>query len=147
VLRTIPGLTTGDGWTPADIGLKLARLVNDNLPRKPQLVEEQFENGTQWGHWNKEKQAEYWTKHHGWTEWQQQSAKRSSLPTPDDGYSGGTSRKGKDPPRARAPRGGFNPSHHRRSAGKCEVSEVARQPVQRARQLKHAVEEASSPRR
>ncbi len=33
VLRTSPGLTTGDGWTPAATGLDLADLVNQSLPR------------------------------------------------------------------------------------------------------------------
>jgi hypothetical protein len=82
VLRTIPGLTTEDGWTPDDTSLKLARLVNDSLPGAARLRQEHFENGTQWGRWSKEKQVEYWTKH-GWAEWGK-SADRGFLPTPDE---------------------------------------------------------------
>ncbi len=58
VLRTMPGLTTGDGWTPEDTSLKLARLVNDTLPGGARLKQEHFENGAQWGHWSKGKQVE-----------------------------------------------------------------------------------------
>jgi hypothetical protein len=79
VLRAIPGLTTGDGWTPGDTGIKLARLVNDSLPGAARLKKEDFESGIHWGHWDKEKHAEYWTKQ-GWAEWKQ-SPKRGVLPT------------------------------------------------------------------
>lgn len=82
VLRTIPGLTTGDGWTPADTALKLANLVNESLPLAARLKEKDFENGTRWGHWNKEKQVDYWTKH-GWAGWSQ-SVDRGFLPTTGD---------------------------------------------------------------
>ena len=82
VLRTMPGLTTGDGWTPGDTSLKLACLVNDSLPGAARLRQEHFENGTQWGHWSKGKHVEYWAKH-GWAEWEK-SAGRGFLPTPDE---------------------------------------------------------------
>jgi hypothetical protein len=82
VLRTIPGLTTGDGWTPVDTGLKLARLVNDSLPSAARLNQQHFENGTQWGHWSKGKQVEYWRRH-GWAAWDK-SAGRGFLPTHDE---------------------------------------------------------------
>lgn len=82
VLRTMPGLTTGNGWTPAKTSIKLAELVNESLPKGVRLKQENFENGTQWGHWNKDRQAEYWTKQ-GWAEWKM-SADRGCLPTPDE---------------------------------------------------------------
>jgi hypothetical protein len=46
VLRTVPGLTTGDGWTPDATALALASLVNDSLPPDVRLKHEHFENGT-----------------------------------------------------------------------------------------------------
>ncbi|MCY1016079.1 hypothetical protein [Pyxidicoccus sp. MSG2] len=81
VLRTVPGLTTGDGWTPADTAIQLANLVNDSLPRDVRLKQEHFENGTKWGHWSDGDEARYWVKH-GWpAAW----AKAGGfLPTPDD---------------------------------------------------------------
>jgi hypothetical protein len=80
VLRTVPGLTTGDGWTPSETALNLAGLVNDSLPRAARLKQEHFENGTKWGVWNQERHAEYWLKQ-GWTEW---DTTGGFLPTPDD---------------------------------------------------------------
>jgi len=80
VLRTVSGLTTGDGWTPDDTALKLAALVNDTLPRAARLKQEHFENGTKWGVWNQERHAEYWVKQ-GWTGW---ATIGGFLPTPDD---------------------------------------------------------------
>jgi hypothetical protein len=85
VLRTIPGLTTGDGWTLADTGLKLARLVNDSLPSAARLNQQHFEKRAQWGHWSKGKQVEYWTEH-GWAAWDK-SANYGFLPTPDESIS------------------------------------------------------------
>ncbi|MGY4573740.1 hypothetical protein [Bradyrhizobium sp. USDA 3256] len=82
VVLRVPGLTTGDGWTPAETSLKLARLVNDRLPSRVRLNEEDFGNGTQWGYWSKEKQVEYWIRH-GWAEWSQ-SSNRGLLPLPDE---------------------------------------------------------------
>ena len=81
VLRTVPGLTMGDGWTPADTALQLATLVNESLPRDVRLKHEHFENGTKWGHWADD-EARYWVRH-GWpAAW----AKTGSglLPTPDN---------------------------------------------------------------
>lgn len=81
VLRTVPGLTLGDGWTPADTALQLATLVNESLPREVRLKQEYFENGTKWGHWTDD-EARYWVRH-GWpAAW----AKAASglLPTPDN---------------------------------------------------------------
>jgi hypothetical protein len=81
VLRTIPGLTSGDGWTPAKIALELASLVNDSLPRAARLKQQDFENGTKWGLWAKDEQARYWAER-GWqASW---SALGGYLPTPDD---------------------------------------------------------------
>jgi hypothetical protein len=79
VLRTMQGLTTGDGWTPGDTGRKLADLVNNSLPSKARLNQQHFESGTQWGHWSKGKQVEYWMKL-GWAEWDK-SANRGFRPT------------------------------------------------------------------
>src|SRR5207245_11374416 len=42
VLRTVPGLTTGDAWTPADAALKLADIVNRSLPSGVRLKREHF---------------------------------------------------------------------------------------------------------
>ena len=64
VLRTVPGLTMGDGWTPADTALKLANLVNESLHRDVRLRQAHFENGTKWGHWADD-EAQYWVRH-GW---------------------------------------------------------------------------------
>ena len=80
VFRTVPGLTTGDGWTPANIALKLADLVNDSLPDAAQLKQEHFENGSKWGHWSGGDEARYWVVR-GW----QTSCSNIGgfLPTPD----------------------------------------------------------------
>jgi hypothetical protein len=64
VLRTLPGLTMGDGWTPSGTALELAALVNESLPRDVRLKHEQFEKGTKWGHWADD-EARYWVRH-GW---------------------------------------------------------------------------------
>lgn len=80
VLRRVPGLTTGDGWTPADTALRLANLVNNSLPRDVRLKREFFENGTKWGHWRDGNEALYWVKH-GWpAAWEKSGG---FLPTPD----------------------------------------------------------------
>lgn len=81
VLRTVPGLTTGDGWTPNATGLKLADLVNDSLPPKLRLKNERFENGTKWGHWTDD-EARYWVIR-GWPE-ASEKTDRGLLPTPED---------------------------------------------------------------
>ncbi|MCC6648822.1 MAG: hypothetical protein IT374_25060 [Polyangiaceae bacterium] len=81
VLRTVPGLTMGDGWTPADTALQLATLVNESLPRDVRLEPKRFESGTKWGHWADD-EARYWVRH-GWpAAW----AKAGSglLPTPNN---------------------------------------------------------------
>lgn len=81
VLRTIPGFTTGDGWTPAETSLKLSRLVNETLPRAARLKSERFENGTKWGTWSGGDEARYWVER-GWeTSW---ATTGGLLPTPDD---------------------------------------------------------------
>lgn len=81
VLRTVPGLTIGDGWTPADTALKLETLVNESLPRDVRLRQEHFENPTKWGHWADD-EARYWVRNG----WPTASAKTGSglLPTPDN---------------------------------------------------------------
>ncbi len=81
VLRSVPGLTTGDGWTPANTALQLAGLVNASLPSEVRLRQEHFERGTKWGQWS-EDEARYWVTK-GWPA----SRTRASiglLPTPDD---------------------------------------------------------------
>lgn len=81
VLRTVPGLTMGDGWTPADTALQLATLVNESLPRDVRLKHEHFENGTKWGHWADD-EARYWVRQ-GWpAAWTK--AGSGLLPTPDN---------------------------------------------------------------
>jgi hypothetical protein len=64
VFRKVTGLTIGDGWTPAETALKLAKLVNDNLPPAARLHQKGLEIGTKWGHW-KGVEARYWLER-GW---------------------------------------------------------------------------------
>jgi hypothetical protein len=81
LFRRVPGLTTGDGWTPVATGIQLAKLVNEKLPRDVRLELEKFENGTKWGHWT-DKEAQYWVKR-GWpNSWVKAGA--GLLPTPDN---------------------------------------------------------------
>ena len=80
VFRTMPGLTTGDGWTPSGMGLRLAEWVNDGLPRGARLDAQRFDVRTQWGRWLGE-EAEYWVRH-GWPG-AGTFASRGPLPTPD----------------------------------------------------------------
>lgn len=68
VFRSVPGLTTGDGWTPAETALELADLVNESLPRAARLQQHQFENGTKWGVWSGGGEARYWMER-GWQGW------------------------------------------------------------------------------
>lgn len=79
IFRGIPGLTTGDGWTPSEIALKLADLVNDSLPRVARISQEHFENGTRWGIWGGGEEARYWLER-GWQSW---TKRGGFLPTPD----------------------------------------------------------------
>jgi len=81
VLRTVPGLTMGDGWTPADTALQLATLVNESLPRDVRLKHEHFENGAKWGSWT-DRESRYWLE----KGWPAACAKVGSglLPTPDN---------------------------------------------------------------
>ena len=80
VLRTVPGLTTGDGWTPGVTALKLANLVNDSLPQNARLEQKHFENGTRWGQWSGGNEARYWVAR-GWqSSWAEGGG---LLPTPD----------------------------------------------------------------
>lgn len=81
VLRTVPGLTKGDGYTPAETALQLATLVNESLPRDVRLKHETFENGTKWGHWTDD-EARYWVRH-GWPV-ARAKADSGLLPTSDD---------------------------------------------------------------
>ncbi len=84
ILRSVPGLTTGDGWTPASTALALADLVNDSLPRDVRLRQGHFENGTKWGRWSGGNEARYWVER-GWS-----SACASAggiLPTADEAAS------------------------------------------------------------
>lgn len=84
VLRTVPGLTTSDGWTPDATALALANLVDDSLPRDVRLRQEHFENGTKWGHWSRGDEARYWVERG----WQTSRAEVGGLlPTPDDAVS------------------------------------------------------------
>lgn len=80
VFRTVSALTKGDGWTPAETALKLAKLVNDNLPRDARLGDTQFENGTKWGHWDGA-EVRYWVER-GWQAWR--ATPYALLPTADD---------------------------------------------------------------
>ena len=67
VFRTIPGLTKdGDGWTPDDIAHRLAELANDSLPYATRLLDEHFEQRTQWGRWGGGHEARYWLER-GWS--------------------------------------------------------------------------------
>ena len=84
VLRTVPGMTTGDGWTPDVTALALANLVNDSLPRDVRLKQEHFENGTKWGRWSGGDEPRYWAER-GWqTSWTKAGG---LLPTPDNAVS------------------------------------------------------------
>lgn len=81
VFRTVPGLTTGDGWTPDATAFALANLVNESLPHAARLNPELFENGTKWGHWSGGDEARFWVER-GWkTSW---ATVGGFLPTPDD---------------------------------------------------------------
>jgi hypothetical protein len=81
VLRTVPGLTIGDGWTPDTTALALANLVNDSLPRDVRLKPEHFENGTKWGRWRSGDEPRYWVERG----WQTSCANMGGLlPTPDN---------------------------------------------------------------
>ncbi len=80
VFRTVSGLTTGDGWTPADTALTLARLVNDRLPPQARIEQDGFEKGTRWGHWCGGREVRYWVEQ-GWPNW---ATTGGFLPTPND---------------------------------------------------------------
>ena len=80
VFRRVHGLTSGDGWTPADTALQLANLVNERLPRDVRLWQEHFESGTKWGHWIGH-EARYWVSQ-GWPA-ALVNAGSGLLPTPD----------------------------------------------------------------
>lgn len=83
MLRTIPGLTEGDGWTPASVAHRLADLVNERLPRDARLNDAIFGDGTKWGHWNG-KEARYWVER-GWSGWRDGADRaRGMLPVPDE---------------------------------------------------------------
>jgi hypothetical protein len=80
VLRTVPGLTTGDGWTLRDTGLRLASIVNDRLPRDARLKMEHFERGTKWGRWSGGNEARYWVERG----WPPSRTSGDFRPTPDE---------------------------------------------------------------
>jgi hypothetical protein len=80
-LRKIPGLTEGDGWTPAKTALALSSLVNASLPRAARLKQERFENGTKWGSWSGGDEARYWVER-GWEA--SRTALGGFLPTRND---------------------------------------------------------------
>ena len=86
VMRNIPGLTIGDGWTPDKTADTLANLVNESLHPCVRLKRESFDRGIQWGSWTgKDREAEFWVRR-GWST----SFKEASvgyLPTPDDAVS------------------------------------------------------------
>lgn len=82
IFRTIPGLTTGDGWTPGTTALGLADIVNNSLPREVQLSQGLFEDRTQWAHWSNGNEADYWIKR-GWNTWNTKPAK-GKLPTKNE---------------------------------------------------------------
>ena len=81
MLRALPGLTTGDGWTPAATAHRLADLANQSLPPEARLRHEHFENATRWGHWLGD-ESRYWTKH-GWPNWASRP-ETGWLPTPNE---------------------------------------------------------------
>lgn len=84
LLRTVPGLTTGDGWTLGATGLKLAHIVNESLPPEVRLKPEYFENGTKWSSWSGGSEARYWTERG----WRGSALKKGGyLPTPDNAVS------------------------------------------------------------
>ena len=78
VLRTVPGLTTGDGWTPNATALALANLVNDSLPRDVRIKQEHFEKGTKWRRWSAGDEPRYWVERG----WQMSSAKAGGFLPP-----------------------------------------------------------------
>jgi len=80
VFRTLPGLTTGDGWTPGATALELARIANDSLPVAARLKELPSEKGTKWGHWTT-LEARYWVER-GWKSSLETAG--GFLPTPAD---------------------------------------------------------------
>lgn len=82
VFRAVPGLTTGDGWTLGETGLRLAELVNRSLPPKVRLTPDHFRKGTKWGSWSDGDEARYWVTR-GWPNWLAK-ASNGLLPTPDD---------------------------------------------------------------
>ncbi len=65
IFRTIPGLTTGDGWTPSFTAIELAKLVNESLPSAARLEQEHFENGIKWARWSGGNETRYWIEK-GW---------------------------------------------------------------------------------
>jgi len=67
-LRTMPGFTTGDGWTLGDTAKKLAEIVNKSLSKEVRLEFGQFDN-TRWGCWAGDSESRYWIEK-GWINWQ-----------------------------------------------------------------------------
>jgi hypothetical protein len=85
VLRKFPELTKDcDGWTPGQVGLELANLVNKSLGHA-RLEQAHFKSGTKWGSWNDGDEACYWLKR-GWQK-HAHVEPPGYLPTPDDAAS------------------------------------------------------------
>jgi hypothetical protein len=81
VFRRLPGLTTGDGWTPARTALDLAAIVNDSLPASVRLADRGFGNRTKWGAWRGGGEARFWVERG----WPNACATRGGVfPTPND---------------------------------------------------------------
>lgn len=83
LFRTIPGLTTGDGWTPGQTALNLAEFVNKSLFKDAQLNQEHFEKGIKWENWRDGNESRFWLER-GWKEWMKLKKKDDFLPTPDN---------------------------------------------------------------
>jgi hypothetical protein len=75
----LPGLTTGDGWTLDDKGIRLAELVDKTLPETARINEKLFEDRTKWAIWN-DQQARFWLEK-GWPG-AENEAKKGWYPTP-----------------------------------------------------------------
>lgn len=65
IFRTVPNLTSGDGWTPTGIALHLAEIVNRSLPKESRMDHSLFDKSTKWKHWINH-EANYWIRH-GWS--------------------------------------------------------------------------------
>ncbi|MDP2270493.1 MAG: hypothetical protein Q8K32_07140 [Archangium sp.] len=80
LLRRLPGLTLGDGWTPSDTTLALARYVHDSLPPSASVTTAEFDSGVKWGFW-RDNEDRFWVEK-AWREWER-VGRTTLLPTPD----------------------------------------------------------------